>query len=99
MIEDWIFEDNALPFFEVMATIIGYEFDEDDWVALQHGFLESDTDTMPEKWYDYAFGDTKFWIGRDPGSSVMRLKIEASKNFVNSLQTVINIMNNYNVTK
>jgi hypothetical protein len=99
MIQDWIFKDNALPFFEMLAIIIGYEFDEDDWVALEYGLQSSDTDANPEQWFDYQFGNTKFSVGIDSGTDVLRLRIEVDEKHVEAIQATVNVMNRYKASK
>jgi hypothetical protein len=99
MIQDWIYQDNALPFFEMLASIIGYEFDKDDWVALEHGLQSSDTDAVPEQWFDYRFGNAKFAVGIDSGTNVLRLRIEVDDKHVEAIQAIVNVMNRYKVSK
>lgn len=99
MVEDWIYKDNALPFFESLADIIGYDFDEDDWIALQYGLESSNTDAVPEKWFDYQLGSTRLFVGIDSGTDALRLRIDVDVKHTLAVEAVVNVMNRYRVLK
>jgi hypothetical protein len=99
MIGNWIYEENALPFFEVFANIVGYKFDTDDWNALKNGIKVSDLSTEPQKWFDYNFDKISFSVGQDHGTSVIELRIDAPKHYEQSINTVFDIMSYYRVSR
>ena len=99
MVGGWILDRNTLPFFEVLADIVGYDFDPDDWVALEWGIKDSDSDANPVRWFEYSFGDTSVSVGQDQGTAVVNLRIEAQEKHVQAIETAINIMSGYTVVK
>ena len=99
MIGNWIYEENALPFFEVLANIVGYNFDSDDWTTLEQGIKASDLSAEPQKWFDYNFDKMSFSVGQDHGSSVIELCIDAPKQYKQSIRTVFDIMSYYRVSR
>ncbi|GGQ28849.1 hypothetical protein [Streptosporangium pseudovulgare] len=50
--EGWIREENARVFCEILASLIGYEFDDLDWQAIRTALPDTD-DEQAERWYDH----------------------------------------------
>lgn len=53
VIINWIYEGNLKPFVEQIAVLAEYAFDDNDWIAIEYGVR--DTDTNMDKWFDYPF--------------------------------------------
>ena len=43
----WIWTDNLLPLLLELAQLTGYRFDDSDWIAVEHGVRETDSETGP----------------------------------------------------
>jgi len=50
-VSDWIFEENLRGFLRVAAWLVGYAFEEDDWLAIRAGI--EPTDDGAGRWFDY----------------------------------------------
>ncbi len=99
MISNWIYEENLLPFLEVLANISDYKFNSDDWVTIEYGIKNTNTDANPERWFDYSFGGTSFSVGKDQGASVVFFRIDTNKSNFAAIETAFFVMCSYRVTK
>lgn len=73
----WVLEENLLPFLTTIGWIVGYTFDQDDWTAISNGIGE--TDQEADRWYEYEMAGRrrlKLAIARDPGSSVVFVRVQ-----------------------
>jgi len=77
MIKAWILEENLKPFLEIMASLVDYTFNEDDWNAIQWGIRE--TAVEANRWYDYELGGRYLGIARDPVNRSYSFKLIAMR--------------------
>ena len=92
MIEDWVFEENAAPLMRVLSTLVGYEWDQWDHDALAGGLAESDGESG--QWFAYPLGETPaidVRLARDPGTAVVRFRIEAPGDLHDRIELAITI--------
>lgn len=54
----WIWDANAWVFCEILASLVGYEFDDLDWQAVGTALPNTD-DERAELWYSYPLIGTK----------------------------------------
>jgi hypothetical protein len=40
MVSGWVFDSNLRPFLECLSVDAGYDFDDDDWMAVHFGLLK-----------------------------------------------------------
>jgi len=74
--KDWIFEENLRPWLEIVASIVGYAFEAEDWDAVHFGL--ANTDSEEGRWYRYPFGTTAVCaaLARDPGTAVVACELD-----------------------
>jgi len=53
MVANWIFRNNLRPFLCILSGIVGYDFDDDDWTAIEYGLRDTDGDKG--RWFTYRF--------------------------------------------
>ncbi|MGW0485276.1 hypothetical protein [Nonomuraea sp. NPDC003214] len=74
----WIKEENARVFCEILASLIGYEFDDLDWQAVETG-LSSTDDEQEERWHGYPLvGETArldLRLAQAVGGSVISVEV------------------------
>ena len=74
--KDWIFEENLRAWLEIVAGIVGYAFEAEDWDAVHFGL--TGTDSEEGRWYRYPFGETGVCaaLARDPGTAVVACELD-----------------------
>jgi hypothetical protein len=65
----WIWTDNLLPLLLELAQLAGYRFDDSDWIAVEHGVRETDSETGP--WFEYPLGRVWVALALEPGADEM----------------------------
>jgi hypothetical protein len=81
VIAGWILEENLRPFLECLGTQCGYDFDPDDWTAVDHGLLRADPEPgAPEVVYTYALigkRTIELDLAFEPGAGVVSYQLRA----------------------
>jgi hypothetical protein len=99
--DDWIREENARPYFEAAASLVGYRFDDADWDAVAHGM--GATDAEANEWFDYPLdrGERSITVSaaRDPGASVVLVRATGDETTIDVLGTVATLLQRYVLTK
>jgi len=89
----WIFDENLRPWLEIVATIVGYNFDGLDWDAIQAGI--DATDAERDRWFEYPFGDARVVLARDIGSSVVMARLSGAEDLSDKVELAALIANTY----
>ena len=98
---NWIWYQNLKAFLETLALLAEYELSVDELDAIQLGVADSDTDAIPERWYEYEFVGkyrVEFRIGQDQGTDVVILRLLVPPNLVDKVEVMLAIMNQYTLT-
>lgn len=81
-VEGWIFEGNLPAFVELLASFLGYAWDDGDQAAVDHGM--TDTDAEADRWFVYPVvppahegPSAVLAVAHDAGSSVVFARIDA----------------------
>ena len=101
-IANWIWLQNVRAFVDVLARLSGYELSEGEWDAIDSGVAVSDSDANPPRWYSYSFegkSKVKFDVGHDKGTNVVQIRLTAPDEIVPRIQTALELMNSYVLTK
>ena len=100
-VQGFIPESNLKAFLTSLSWFADYNFHPDEFRVLEYGI--NDTHTEKGKWYEYFFEGrefVKFRIGKDdPGTGMIELDIEAPHKMVPKIQTAIEIMEYFEVSK
>lgn len=74
----WIREDNARVICEILASLVGYEFDDLDWQAVGTALPDTD-DEQADRWYEYPLigtdGVLTLRLARSVGGSVVSVEL------------------------
>lgn len=65
----WIWTDNLRPLFAELAQLVGYQFDDSDWLAIEHGV--QGTDSEAGRWFAYPVGSIVVSLALEPGADEM----------------------------
>jgi hypothetical protein len=98
MISGWIDAQNLIPFVQCLGWFVDYKVDESDQIAIEFGL--SQTDSEQDNWFDYFFGDVnqlRFWLAKDPNSSVVVVRVDASEMMRPRIETAVLIMQHFSV--
>ncbi|MEM9537545.1 MAG: hypothetical protein AAGA40_17945 [Cyanobacteria bacterium P01_E01_bin.45] len=85
----WIFKENLYPWLKYVALCCGYDFDDGDRAAFEHGIRSTDVES--NCWFDYSFPGhetCQIYLALDPGSSVVFVGGE----FPDSLQQQVDVL-------
>lgn len=50
----WIWTDNLRPLLVELSLLVGYGFDDSDWIAVENGVGGTDSEAGP--WFEYPVG-------------------------------------------
>ena len=92
MMADWVYDENLRPFLLSLGWFVGYDLDVDDWTAIRYGI--EGTDQKADRWFDYEFAGQQravLWLARDPGSSVVHVRVEVPAEIVPKVESTIAI--------
>lgn len=62
----WVWADNLRPLLVELGLLAGYQFDDSDWLAVEHGITATDCEAGP--WFDYPVGHFHVSIALEPGA-------------------------------
>ncbi len=65
----WIWTDNLRPLLMELAVLSGYQFDDSDWIAVEHGMRGTDSEAGP--WFEYPVGHLSVTAAFEPGADEM----------------------------
>ena len=97
-LRDWVFEENLKPWLEIVSTVLGYDFDESDWIAVSAGIAESDSERS--SWYEYQLGRVPLRVGlaREPRATVVMLKMGVPEEVADRVKLAVLIAQTYRLT-
>ena len=96
MLRDWVKEANLRQFVEFASQRVGYDFDDDDWSAIEVG-LEH-TDVEKEHWFEYPLDGAErasIGIARDSDSSVVFVRADTAAAVEDALNIAVELMQRY----
>ena len=77
LIENWIYEKNLLSFCQILASIVSYTLDNDDYEAIKYNYRS--TSFKKDEWFKYALGkDLRIDFSLEDNSTHINVKIECS---------------------
>ncbi|MEU7890534.1 hypothetical protein AB0B54_33945 [Microbispora bryophytorum] len=100
----WIKEDNARVVCEILALLIGYEFDDLDWQAVGTALPNTD-DEQADCWYEYPLIGTDeeltLRLAQSVGGSVVSVEVlgEADNALSNRIELVCNLAGMYTICR
>lgn len=65
----WIWTDNLRPLVAELAQLVGYQCDDGDWLAIEHGIQGTDSET--DRWFEYPVGSMAVLLALEPGADEM----------------------------
>ena len=65
----WIRTDNLRPLLAELSPLVGYGFDDSDWIAVEHGIRGTDSEAGP--WFEYPVGRIGARLALEPGADEM----------------------------
>lgn len=105
-VEGWIFEGNLPAFVELVASALGYVWDDGDQAAVDHGM--TDTDVEAGRWFEYPVvppvhegPSAAIALANDIGSSVVFARVEVQdpgERLVGRLETLLDVCASCSVT-
>lgn len=88
MIDVSLLDDNLRPFLTAAGWLVGHDFDEDDWLAIEAGI--AGTDAEVDRWYAYEFCGgrrTPFSVAYDAsGGSIVQFRADLPGEFADRLR-------------
>lgn len=73
----WIWTDNLRPLVAELAQLVGYRFDDGDWLAIEHGI--QGTDGEAGRWFEYPVGSMVVLLALEPGADEMvRVRVDGA---------------------
>lgn len=96
---EWIWRDNLVPVLDLLASLAGHRFDDDDLNAVELGIRDTDCDA--DRWFEYEFSGkitVKVYIAEDRGANVRMLKVESPPDVGLSVATVIDVAQRYKLS-
>ena len=96
MLEFWLNEDNLEPFCQIVSGYCGYAFDEADWDAIAYAIQA--TDVEAGAWFEYPLvgtTTTQLHLARDPGTSIVIVKVFSDSEVEEQTKTLIDIAHRY----
>ncbi|NUQ97687.1 MAG: hypothetical protein HOY79_14415 [Streptomyces sp.] len=98
----WVLEANLRPLCEVVSDLIGYDFDDADWRAVEHGLPGTDDDRPATDWFLYPLvGRTRvdLRVAQAVGGSVVSIQLLGTADDTLTVQagTVIRVLSQYGV--
>jgi len=98
MMANWVFEENLRPFLLALSWFVDYDFDPDEWAAIRYGVEASDQEA--DRWYEYEFAGQQhaaLWLARDPGSSVVHVRVEVPAAVVPKVEAAFEIFEAFRI--
>ena len=89
MVHNYVEPENLEAFLTVLGWIVGYKFDQHDWLAVKQGVSESNKDK--DHWFDFRFGELPFSLAQEPGSMHVYVRIELPSDQEHKVNTAIEI--------
>jgi hypothetical protein len=106
-VEGWIFEGNLPAIVELVASALGYVWDDLDDAAMAHG--KTDTDLEADRWFEYPVvppahvgPSALLALGHDNGGSVVFARIDVGdpdEQLATHLETLLGICASCSVTR
>lgn len=99
IVSAWIFEGNLRPLFETLSWLVGYDFEQSDWLAIRTGVI--DTNQEEGKWYEYALGsssEVEVSVASDRGSSVVHIELHCQPELKARASVALSIFQQYKVS-
>lgn len=93
----WIWTDNLRPLVFEIALLAGYEFDDPDWIAVEHGMGGTDSEAGP--WFEYQVGCVLVTAAFEPGANEMvSVKVDgATEAEAEKIRWLGNLMRNWHL--
>ena len=98
MLANWVFEENLRPFLLSLSWFVDYDFAPDDWTVIRYGVEASDQEA--DRWYEYEFAGqyhAVLWLARDPGSSVVHVRVEVPAAVVPKVEAAFEIFEAFRI--
>lgn len=85
----WIYDSNLRPFLEATASLVGQQFDSDDWTAVRFGV--SGADAEASRWYELSLpidvgAPIALRVAPDVGSSIVRVELLAHFSLIGAIE-------------
>ena len=99
MVSDWIFDHNLKAFVDILSELAGCSFDGGDWDAIESGL--ADTNARTDRWYEHPLtGESMvdLALAVEPGSSVVRVRIQADPDVETKAEMAVWIAQSYNIS-
>ncbi|MFD3451735.1 hypothetical protein ACFWVC_06100 [Streptomyces sp. NPDC058691] len=74
----WVFEENLRPLCRLLSDLVGYDFDDSDWQAVEYGLSTTDDDRAGADWFLYPLvgrGRVDVRMARSAGGSVVSVQL------------------------
>jgi hypothetical protein len=62
----WICTDSLRPLFAELALLVGYQFDDRDWFAINHGVQGADS--QADRWFEHPVGPIAVVLALEPAA-------------------------------
>lgn len=96
MIGSWVLEDNLRAFLTSLGWFVAYNFDPDDWQAIEAGLRNTDGDQG--RWYEYEFHGkevARLRLAKHPGSAVVAVEVEIDDRTRSRVEAAIAIFQHF----
>jgi hypothetical protein len=96
MVSGSVYHENLRPFLEVISRLVGYEFDDLDWIAIEFGIDEAERSgpQLEFNWFEYPIGGVPVRLAW-PG----RIELAADAEIERAAALLITVMQDYVCTK
>lgn len=101
-VSGWVLESNLRPLCAVVSDLIGYDFDDADWQAVEYGLSGTDDDRPATAWFRYPLaGRTQvdLRIAQAVGGSAVSIQLlgTADDTLTAQAEAVIGVLSQYRV--
>jgi hypothetical protein len=78
-----------------LSTVVGYDFDDQDWDAVSAGLLNTDAESS--RWYEHLLGGEALHVrvANDPGTAVVMVEARLPIEVVDRAKLAIQIAQSY----
>jgi hypothetical protein len=95
-LKDWIFGENLRPWLEILSAVVGYDFDDTDWDAVDAGIATTDSESL--RWHEVSLGGDGaplVKLAKEPGSAVVAVMASLPTDLVERAKLAIQIAQSY----
>ena len=96
---NWIGEENLFAFLLIISNAVSYDFEPQDWKAIQFGLSESNAEK--DIWFEYVLpgkSDVELQLAKEAGTALILYKFLLPDELENNYDFLVYLMQDFKVT-